>query len=632
MFRSNVIQSGGTKESPDYIYFNADIINNETKDQASLGVTVQDPQIRFNETRDTAIVKNASEYYFSIVRFTMNGANKDLPLFIPTIQQGTGQRDVNLTTYSVAISYQQQWNVTPLAGGAPVAVNFNIAPNPLFLEYVSETQNPQIAPIPRNMASPSYAGIYSISTSYQIGNIVSTIDPTIVLTPVPYYQILTPVVWSSTSSYLSGDFVSYGGTGYIALLASRGQTPSSSPASWVKGVQGTSFTDKRYWNGISTSAGQTQDLSSRYYWVYTYQHWLDLVNQTLLLAHNSGIAGNGDTIAGNNGQGTYSEFRRQWALVTADPFPYPTFADFQAVVNTPQIIYNNGDMTFTIFGDSDGFGQRITAFTPAVLPALGPVSVPVTRLFFNSNMFGLFSNFNNTYWNDYFTSLNPSPFYNVPTSTAPDGTSGFNSAIYTPIPAPVGYVNEILFTNKFYTNVVDYRVPPYAPSSTSPSPLGYVPAAMQKFYWTTVQDYSSVDSLWSHISSVVFTSTLLPIKAEQTGAPVLLGAGNIGFSTATVPSAFQPIITDISLDTSSGGAADYRKFIYYAPTAEYRLTDFGASHQDIRNIDIQVYWKNRLDNQLYPITMFNLSSVSLKCMFRKKDAHSGKADRTMVQV
>jgi hypothetical protein len=144
-----------------------------------------------------------------------------------------------------------------------------------------------------------------------------------------------------------------------------------------------------------------------------------------------------------------------------------------------------------------------------------------------------------------------------------------------------------------------------------------------RVYYIAQQDYSSTDSLWSPVSSIVFTSTLLPIRTEATGAPVVLGAGNLGFSQATVQSAFQPIITDISLDTSSGNADAYRRFIYYAPSAEYRLSDFSSSKQDVRNIDIQVFWKNRLDNQLYPINMFNLSSVSIKVMFKHKDAGSG---------
>jgi hypothetical protein len=97
----------------------------------------------------------------------------------------------------------------------------------------------------------------------------------------------------------------------------------------------------------------------------------------------------------------------------------------------------------------------------------------------------------------------------------------------------------------------------------------------------------------------------------------------LGDSAPTSKSAFTPIITDIALDTAQSGADDYRQFIYYAPAAEYRMSDLSSSPQEIRNIDIQVFWKNRLDNELYPVNMYNLSSVSIKMLFRHKRA--GKA-------
>ena len=61
----------GSKESPDLIYYNADIINGRLIDEGS----GKDPKISFNETRDSPIVKDASQYYFSIVRFSMDGSN-----------------------------------------------------------------------------------------------------------------------------------------------------------------------------------------------------------------------------------------------------------------------------------------------------------------------------------------------------------------------------------------------------------------------------------------------------------------------------------------------------------------------------------------------------------------------------
>jgi hypothetical protein len=100
------------------------------------------------------------------------------------------------------------------------------------------------------------------------------------------------------------------------------------------------------------------------------------------------------------------------------------------------------------------------------------------------------------------------------------------------------------------------------------------------------------------------------------GEPTRFGTGNLGYSSATAPSAFLPIITDLVVDLS-GGSEAYRTVTTYTPTAEYRMATMGASKQDIRNIDLSVYWKSRLDGSLNPIQMFNLSSVSVKLMFRK---------------
>jgi len=486
--RGRFEQVGGLSSSPDYLYYNCDIINNNSKDLgvlqndvSSLALTA-DPQIRFNETRDTALLKDASQYEFSIIRFTMNGANRDLPLFIPNIE--VGQTNVNLTTYGVALTYQQSWNTN--VGVVP----FNVAPIPTFVQYVSETQNPILAPIPR-----------------------------------------TPL--------------------------------------------------------------DSQDLSTRYYWVLTYQHWANLINATILQAH----------------QLLYNTFQVKWAEAQAtlgitDPFPYSTFASFQAVVQTPQIVYNTTTQRFTVYADSDGFGQRLTTFTPIpyVAGTAGVATAPRLRFFMNTNMGGMFANFATIYWN----------IANTPNSLG----ITYDGLTYDafPLGVPEGYVYEMTFSNKFYSNVADYRVPP----ESGVPPLGFVPLLAQKVYWLNEQDYKSVDSLWSPCSSIVFTTTLIPIKTESASAPNILGSNNLGVSAPTTASAFDPIITDIALDTAPGGADLYRQFIYYAPTAEYRMSSMSPSKQELRNIDIQVYWKNRLNSQLYPLNMFNLSSVSIKVMFRLK--------------
>jgi hypothetical protein len=91
----------------------------------------------------------------------VNGGNKDLPLFIPAIQSGTGQTDVNLTEYAVAITYSG----TDYGGV--------VGPGGLqYIEYVPETRNTTLAPLPRSLASPLYVGVYDPAVTYNIGDIV----------------------------------------------------------------------------------------------------------------------------------------------------------------------------------------------------------------------------------------------------------------------------------------------------------------------------------------------------------------------------------------------------------------------------------------------------------------------------
>jgi hypothetical protein len=93
------------QQDPDYVYYNGTIISNRTGLNNN-GVELPNPECRFLETRDVPIIRDASKYNFSIIRFTINGANRDLPLFIPPIRIGKFQPitpNINLTIYSVTL-------------------------------------------------------------------------------------------------------------------------------------------------------------------------------------------------------------------------------------------------------------------------------------------------------------------------------------------------------------------------------------------------------------------------------------------------------------------------------------------------------------------------------------------------
>jgi len=475
-FFSSVERVGGSADEADLVYYNADIINNNTNDFANGYPPGNDPQIRFSETRDTSIIKDASHYEFSIVRFQMNGAGLDLPLFIPSIK--LNQPNVNATEYDLAIQYIQTWTFTN-------------------------------------------------GTTYQFD--IQPSESTVIFSPETVSTLLAPV-----------------------------------PSSPVVGVQ---------------------DLSTRYYWIYTYQWWVDLVNKTIYDPANP------NSTAHAMGK-LVNDFYTQWLLHTTDTFPFLTGgvpdvnAFMTAVFTYPRLNFDADTKKFSIVGDVRAFGERIPdpPVPPVVLPITQPAQTgqPEGYLYFNANLYGMFSSFSYILYN-----------------------FGLQARVLD------GYYAEVQFPNKNYQNVID--------NATALTPLT-VPAWNKQVYWVAEQDYVSTSQLWSPIASLVFTSTLLPIKTESTGEPIRFGTSNLGANSATTQSAFQPIITDIGIDLSADGAEGYRQFIYYVPTAEYRMASFEKSRQEIRQIDIQVWWKNRLDNQLYPVQMFNLSSVSIKILFRKRPA------------
>jgi len=505
----------------DMVYYNATLTATKT-DSLALPTLTAAP-IRFNESRDAPIIRDASQYYFSIVRFAMNGPGKNLPLFIPLIQTntssfGTPQVNPNLTVYYTTLAYQRAWNLT--VGGATFTEIITLTPTSTPVIYVSESQNTQVAPVP------------------------------------------TPPV-----------------------------------------------------NGIIK-----QDLSTRYYWIYTYKHFVSLVNAAMLTAMNT----------------LWTEFAAKWAALQAltgsvTPSPYPTFQSFLLDQDVPRLSFDEVSGLFSIIGDTRCFNMAGQLPQPdatqAPLPAFtatpyipgdpaSPASVCYMRLFFNDLLFGLLANFNNTFLGAVNGSrilfpLTPNPMPLVSQFV------GVND-VYL-------YSTEILFTNQNYQNILNNNPLLQNLNAVPPpvyNPYFYLPTDKQNLYWIAKQDYRSTDTLWSPVANIVFTSALLPLRKEYNAAPVELNATNVSGKSNPAQSSFEPIICDFSVDQQVESAQGYRSFQLYEPTAEYRLMSMAASHEEIRNLDVQVFWRYRLTGELIPLTMINSGDVSIKMLFRKIDFRS----------
>jgi len=540
-------ESIGSSVEPDVLYYNASIVNNNTDDQIG-GYAFEDPLIKFNETRDKAIVSDASKYQFSIVRFVVNGGNLDLPLFIPAIQSFTGQFDPNLTEYGVGLSAAIQLN--DISGGA--LRTYQLCPPITYLEFTPENRNQDVAPVPQPPCAPRFAfqinnGIWDNTNAYSVGQIV-TLDASYTL----YYQaqINVPVGTSLSATY----------------------TPAATPSN-------PNPAPLPYWSIVSPELGRPQDVSSKYYWVSNFQTMVNMMNTALVNANTAlmnALFTGWQTVPGN----------------TAANFPYatagvPDYNLFSAVYPVPIMSYTISNGLFSIL-------------YPAIyLNAPDGVPFPKMGLWFNANTYALFANFPHQYYN----------------TRSGDGSLGLPLTSSTaPGPFLPGYSYKMIAQNlQNPSNVVPYTY--IVPNPIQPTPAPPVPNT----YVIMTQEYISTSTIWSPVESIVFISNLLPLQNEQTAPPNAYGQGNVGNSTTVAQSAFQPIITDVA-QSLNNDPAGWRKMLYYSPTAEYRMADFQNSKTEIKNIDVQVFWKNRLNNQLYPMTMYNLSSVSIKIMFRKKNA------------
>lgn len=127
-----------------HIYLNLSVINSNPGENG-LSKPIR---ANFAESRSTPIIEDASEWDFSVIRFSTNGTGLGLPLWIPQISIGPTQNNVNLTTYTLSICPRGG-----PAGGYPAT-----------LLWDPEIKDTTIAPLPQ---PPNVS--QDLSSSYYFG-------------------------------------------------------------------------------------------------------------------------------------------------------------------------------------------------------------------------------------------------------------------------------------------------------------------------------------------------------------------------------------------------------------------------------------------------------------------------------
>ncbi|RZK27131.1 MAG: hypothetical protein EOO43_00585 [Flavobacterium sp.] len=116
------------------------------------------------------------------------------------------------------------------------------------------------------------------------------------------------------------------------------------------------------------------------------------------------------------------------------------------------------------------------------------------------------------------------------------------------------------------------------------------------------QDYSTV-ALWNPVSSVIFTSNLLPIYQSNTPPIQTYVEGSL--SNNSTNSNFMNILTDFIADD-----LEFTPYIQYAPSL-YRYLSL-KPNTEVRNLDLQVYWQNKNNGMLKPLYIATGGSASVK--------------------
>lgn len=535
---SRVALLPNSRSDPDNIYYTATIINNNT----STNGQGEDPIARFVETRDVPIIRDANDYEVNIIKVQLNGAGKTLPILIPQIQP--------LTSYTMV-------SMTWTAGGGLRTVVLTVI-------------NPMIGNI--YQASTITVSGLNIGTNRDNLNgtwtVTATTATTITITmPVANIIGTSPYTFpTGVIAQLSDPNMTIYSVQLNAAVYDAAQTGTNSLA-WV--TSGNVFIQwvAENWDNtvVPPKSANPGQVDSSYYYLYSYNHWVVLVNRALQQAYTNLIA---------NIQ------------------KVPALTAYTMKNRCPTVEFDEVTKLFSFYTDTTNTAWGLTE-GPPTYPYLGPSGTNVLptsganpeflMVGYNLNFEGLMTNYDTIYF-----------------GSGKPWVSGFAGA--TTAQQLFYPENFMIVRNKTGTNI-----------QTSINPATGLPYSTAQLNYVSTQDFISVDSLWSPVGGIILTTQLLPIRNEFTSAPVALGEGNINSSGT---SAFQTVLIDFADDQKS--ADGYRGLLSYTPSAEFIPVSMTQSHQEVKSIDFIVSWRNRLTNQLVPLRIYNCASLSVRMFFKRK--------------
>jgi hypothetical protein len=470
----------GKKAAPDRIYYNGTVVNNSL----SSIQTNPDPNVVFQDQRQTPLVPDSSNYEVAVQNFSLNGCPKTLPLFIPQISPANITNVITSTTVA---------NVFPLVDPTEPTGN----------QTVTFTCSSPVTLSAGNV-------VKEIRYSNGIPTYFLNFDNVTVISA-------TPTTFTIAASYL---FV-----GTVVLLGSAVYTNPADINTTIYsvsfGVQANGayrlFTRYVVWEPeniapyitIPTTAQPLQS-DSQYYYSYSYTHWVSLVNKALLAA---------------------------WTATVADfPGSFGTQCPFIEYDETTGLFSINQDSQTCMAPFGDALPQPYNSVASVTTSASGNTYQAGEYSFVGMNtcLENLLTNFNSFYfgagnlWKDAAligTNLE------LPENVINMGLSTELLAGITTATTPVG---------------VSLRTQPRSSLFQLVNP--FTGAAIPYAYYVRLpQDFISTGGCWSPIASFVIITTQIPVRNEASANPINFGDKNIGGENGS-GGAFQKVLIETPIN------------------------------------------------------------------------------------
>jgi len=581
----------GSAADGEYVYYNATVVNNTV----ATTQRTDDPVCNFEDTRVNPILKDVSKYVVSVDSFSLDGVTKSFPLLIPQIKPATltatisaaaVSADGNTITYTVSTALKGGMKINSITNLSPAGFNQG---EQTILESTSTT-----------ITTPNSNRLTALATSTGTGTLTYP-DPTDINTTI--YTVTFGVTIGTGTGTTTGT-----GTGTSFALTTFQATI---PVQWVTENQSPFYT--------APSTANPRQAETNYYYLYSYQHWVGILNNALIAAWRD-VMYQCQVIKGFGGtQCPFFEYNQNTGLFSLCQDSLTCWIPYGQTKQAPNSVINSNagvsdwsypfaaafTSTTTLTGRGQGTGTGTGSGTGTGGAAAQLISPYGEREFsyvgMNANMEGLMTNFDTI-------------FYSA--GAVPATTGGYT---YAPTSGKVLAPSAVSWSTRnpggiFYPENVINVVPDARPECIFVLPQIWADDNPDQIYYIReTQDYISTGTLWSPIASLVLGTAQIPIRKELMANPVQIGGSSLGGTTSG--GASQKVLLEVPIDAVTADL--WRGNILYKPLTPI-FSAMDSSQDALQVIDINLGWRNRLTNQVIPCRLYNSGSVTYRLRFIRK--------------